>query len=111
RTRPGDNRTQTRASEQIWDGAMFPTFSDAERDRRWSDVRQRMLDQGIDALALLPAMNGWGGGSSGANQRYLSQVGGSFLQVAMLLPRGADPTLVMPMQSGNPQWRELSWVT
>src|SRR5437762_935889 len=89
---------------------MFPTFSGAERERRWNEVRQRMEQEGIDALIMLPAACGWGGDVGGANQRYLSQVGGASLQVALLFPHASDPTLVMPMQSGHPQWQQLSWV-
>lgn len=85
---------------------VFPTFSDVERDRRWRETRERMGAQGMDALVLLPAaMNRWG-----ANQRYLSQVGGNNVQVALLFPLAGDPMVVIPSLDEAIHWKRIAWI-
>ena len=47
-------------------------FSDAERDRRWDQLRKRMLMAGLDALVFLGNDIYWGMGM--ANLRYVFQI-------------------------------------
>ena len=38
----------------MMDDALVPTFSRAERDRRWGLVRRRMMDERLDCLSASP---------------------------------------------------------
>jgi Xaa-Pro dipeptidase len=87
---------------------IFPTFSAAERDRRWTETREKMARAGIAALAM-PASGGhWD--QFFANQRYLSQIGGNQYRTAMVFPLDGDPTLVIPGIGEAVHWRKISWV-
>ena len=55
--------------------ALIPTFSLAERDRRWALVRERMRKAKLDCLVGFP--NGGRFEQLQANTRYLTAMGGS----------------------------------
>ncbi len=67
-----------------------PQVSLEERDRRWDQVRKRMLMAGIDALVLLGNDIYWGMGM--ANMRYLLQVN-SQLGGYAVFPLAGDPVV------------------
>ena len=86
----------------------LPTFSEAERSRRWRETRERMAAAGIGGLAMPPS-----GGYTHrhlANQRYLSQVGGNQCPVGMVFPLDGEPTLIVPTRAEIAQWQRISWV-
>src|SRR5712692_5863581 len=87
----------------------LPTFTETERDRRWREAREQLAAQGIDALALPPAAGrGWDPGD--ANHRYLSQVGGNDVGVAMVFPQAGEPTVVLADPDEAAHWRRVSWI-
>ena len=86
----------------------YPTFSDAERDRRWRETRERLNKAGLAALAMPQAGGHWD--HYFADQRYLSQVGGNQYRVAMVFPSQGDPTVIIPGFGEAVHWRKVSWV-
>jgi len=50
----------------------LPQFSVVERERRWTVVRKKMVDEGVDALVVLGTDIFWGMGT--ANMQYLFHV-------------------------------------
>lgn len=70
--------------------AINTPISNAELERRWSAVRERMAEQGIDVL-VCQANNDYMGGAV----RYLSDVpAGNGYPVSLVFPREGDATLV-----------------
>src|SRR5689334_15155520 len=61
-----------------------PSFSMAERDRRWGRVRQLMRERGIDVLVAPP--NTGSNDKFQADARYLTQFGMNGEQVACIFP-------------------------
>jgi Xaa-Pro aminopeptidase len=85
-----------------------PTFSKAERDRRWAAVRAVMSRPPWDLAAILvPVM------SDQAYTRYLSQIGGATGGADLIFPReSTKPTLALVGSGRNAeQWNQLlkSW--
>ena len=67
-----------------------PRFSLAERDRRWSVVRKKMADEGVDALVCVYHTghhNHWQG-----DVQYLSQIGGNNVDASLVFPVDGEPT-------------------
>jgi len=62
----------------------LPTFSLAERDRRWGRVRQLMAERGIDVLVAPP--NTGSNDKYQADARYLTQFGMNGEQVGCVFP-------------------------
>src|SRR5258706_489287 len=62
----------------------IPTFSLAERDRRWKAVRAEMKKANLDAVIGLPNQGHWD--QFGADTRYLTQIGGFQTEGAVVFP-------------------------
>ena len=72
---------------------IIPTFSLAERERRWSRVRAEMRTAGLDALISLPCQSHWD--QFGADTRYITQIGGAQTEVGAVLPLEGEVTAVV----------------
>lgn len=72
---------------------IIPTFSMAERDRRWSALRAAMKRANFDALIALPHEGHWD--QFGCDTRYITQIGGTQTEVGCVLPREEDVTAVV----------------
>ena len=72
---------------------VIPTFSLAERDRRWSALRAEMKKAGLDALISLPNQSHWD--QFGADTRYITQIGGSQTEVGAVLPLEGEVTAIV----------------
>jgi Xaa-Pro aminopeptidase len=72
---------------------VIPTFSLAERGRRWSLLRSEMKKAGFDALISLPTQSHWD--QFGADTRYITQIGGAQTEVGAVLPVEGDVTAVV----------------
>lgn len=72
---------------------VIPTFSLAERERRWSVLRSVMKKAGFDALISLPTQSHWD--QFGADTRYITQIGGTQTEVGAVLPLEGDVTAVV----------------
>lgn len=72
---------------------VIPTFSLAERDRRWSLLRAEMKKADLDALIALPNQGHWD--QFGADTRYITQIGGAQTEVGCVLPLEGDVTAVV----------------
>jgi Xaa-Pro aminopeptidase len=70
-----------------WSSAVF---SLAERDRRWSKVRQLMARGGIDVIVCLPNTNRRDRGQQ--DSRYLTQLGENCEETTVVFPLEADVT-------------------
>ena len=72
---------------------VIPTFSHAERERRWSTLRSVMKMVQFDALISLPTQSHWD--QFGADTRYITQIGGTQTEVGAVLPLEGDVTAVV----------------
>jgi len=72
---------------------VIPTFSLAERERRWSTLRNEMKKADFDALISLPTQSHWD--QFGADTRYITQIGGTQTEVGAVLPLEGDVTAVV----------------
>jgi Xaa-Pro dipeptidase len=72
---------------------VIPTFSLAERERRWSRLRDEMRRAGVDALVALPHQGHWD--QFGADARYITQIGGSQTEVGAVLPLEGEVTAIV----------------
>jgi Xaa-Pro aminopeptidase len=72
---------------------VIPTFSLAERDRRWALLRAEMKKTGLDAVIALPNQGHWD--QFGADTRYITQIGGAQTEVGCVLPLESDVTAVV----------------
>ena len=72
---------------------VIPTFSLAERERRWSALRSEMKKARFDALISLPTQSHWD--QFGADTRYITQMGGTQTEVGTVLPLEGDVTAVV----------------
>jgi Xaa-Pro aminopeptidase len=83
---------------------LLPSFSSAERDRRYASVRARMAERELDAL-VVPAGDS---ADTQANARYLSQIGGSGAWV--VLPATGEATVLLGSDREVRMWAEhLAW--
>src|SRR5262249_40256400 len=71
------------------DKPIIPTFSLAERDRRWAAVRAEMRKADLDAVIGLPNQGHWD--QFGADIRYLTQIGGFQTEGAAVFPLEGEP--------------------
>lgn len=71
----------------------IPTFSLAERDRRWARLREEMRKAGFDALISLPNQGHWD--QFGADTRYITQIGGTQTEVGAVLPLEGEVTAIV----------------
>lgn len=75
------------------DKPIIPTFSLAERDRRWGLVRAEMKKAHLDAVIGLPNQGHWD--QFGADTRYLTQIGGFQTEVAVVFPLEEEVTAIV----------------
>ncbi|MDX1748297.1 MAG: aminopeptidase P family N-terminal domain-containing protein, partial [Halobacteriales archaeon] len=68
-----------------------PTLSTEERDRRWADVRGRMIQRNLDALVLWSNDRFWG--MARANLKYLTHVAGTQGNAIGIFPLHGDPVV------------------
>ena len=83
----------------------LPTFSMAERDRRWGRVRELMRREGIDCVVGLNST-----GTHNRNQadvRYLTQLGNNCEEVAVCFPLGGKVTAIT---NRGGYWPAGDWV-
>jgi Xaa-Pro dipeptidase len=87
----------------------LPQFTLAERDRRWSRVRQAMAHERIDLLLAPPHSGHWG--QMQADVRYLTECGINMYECFAAFPRVGDVVVVTRME-GHAAWlREAyDWV-
>ena len=89
---------------------LIPTFTFAERDRRWRLVRQRMKDDGLDCLVGFP--NGGRFEQLQANTRYLVPIGGFATEVGLVFPFDSDVTAIVQTPRDVDWWSTAQdWVT
>jgi Xaa-Pro dipeptidase len=77
------------------------SFSLAERDRRYAQVRELMNERGLDCV-LVPATDA---GEAQANSRYLSQIGGVQGGAWVVFPGSGEATAIV---SAEREWRMWS---
>ncbi len=91
------------------DATLIPTFSRAERDRRWSLVRGRMKDEGFDCLVGVP--NGGRFEQLQANTRYLTQMGGFACEIGVAFPLDGEVTAFVQSPRDIAWWRRAQdWI-
>src|ERR1051325_4807997 len=78
------------------------TFSLAERDRRYANVRRMMTDRGLDALVA--HCNTGHNEAYQADVRYLTQIGGFANEAALFFPRQSAPTCWVRADSQPAEW-------
>ena len=91
-------------------GFGLPTFSEAERSRRWKRVRQLMDQENFDAFIGFPNQSHWD--QFQADTRYLTHIGGHQTEVAMVFPASAEVTAFV-RGSNEVQWWKIAqnWVS
>ncbi|HXP75080.1 MAG TPA: M24 family metallopeptidase [Stellaceae bacterium] len=93
----------------MMDDALVPTFSRAERDRRWGLVRRRMMDERLDCLVGFP--NGGRFEQLQANTRYLTQMGGFACEIGVAFPADGDVTAFVQSPRDIAWWsRAQDWI-
>ena len=87
----------------------YPRFSLAERDRRWSNLREKMAEQHIDVI-VTPQNTGHSMDFQ-ANTRYLTHCGGGGdADIAAVFPLNGAVTAIAT--SANPRWTTTQdWTT
>jgi Xaa-Pro dipeptidase len=91
-------------------GFGLPTFSQAEKNRRWGRVRELMRDAGFDAVIGFPNQSQWD--HFQADVRYLTQIGGNQTEVAVVFPLKGEVTGIV-RGPNEVEWWGLAqdWVT
>ena len=85
---------------------VLPSFSLAERDRRFAKVRELMAERNLDCL-LVPFSEV---GETQANARYLSQVGGVQGGAWVVVPADGEVTAVLLAEREVKMWQaNLEW--
>jgi Xaa-Pro dipeptidase len=82
-------------------GFGLPKFSHAERDRRWSRLRELMRRERFDAIIGFPNQSHWD--QFQADVRYMTHIGGHQTEVAVVFPVSGDVTAFV--RGGN----EVEW--
>ena len=92
---------------QVRDGRRVPpSFSLAERDRRFSRARARMEAQGIDCLIAAPGEPF----EPQASSRYLTQIGGLQGAAWAVLPLEGEATAILSSEREHRMWsKHLEW--
>lgn len=86
-----------------------PLFTMAERDRRWSRVREMMAADGLDVI-IAPPHTGHHDHFS-AYTRYLTGLGGYSLEVGAVFPLDGDVTAIVVPDVPIAKWRQQQdWV-
>lgn len=89
---------------------VLPSFSLAERDRRWNAVRKAMAQRGIDCLVVTGSTEKWD--HFFADVRYLSQIGGNCTQAFVVFPLNEEPTCIIREKVRADFWiMAQDWVT
>ena len=91
-------------------GFGLPKFSHAERERRWSRVRELMRQKQLDAIIGFPNQSHWD--QFQADIRYLTHVGGHQTEVAVVFPLSGEVTAFV--RGGNEvEWWSIAqdWLT
>jgi Xaa-Pro aminopeptidase len=84
----------------------LPSFTRAERDRRYGRVRGLMAERDLDCL-LAPAADV---GEPQANSRYLCQIGGVQGGAWVVFPAAGEVTAIVASQREQRMWAaQLSW--
>ena len=81
----------------------LPQISLAERDRRWSAVRDAMRERKLDALFLCGWPLMWD--FKVANARFLSTIGGNAEFNLMVFPLEGEPTSFVSMPTFLEGWK------
>ena len=88
----------------------FPVLSQAERQRRFAEVRTRMRERGVEALVIRSDSSKWDSGS--AEGRYLTQIGGNGEEGYTVFGLHDDPTFVIWGAGHIENWLEIQdWTT
>lgn len=88
--------------------ALIPTFSLAERDRRYALIRKAMAAQKIDVLVLPASVARWE--QTMADSRYVTLIGGFGTESLAILPLEGEVTAYLFNRAGF--WkRHQHWVT
>lgn len=86
-----------------------PRFSLAERERRWTRVRDLMRESKLDVIFVPPNTGLWD--QFQANVRYLTGIGGNCAQAAAIFPLDGTVTAVTSPDVDVRYWRERQdWV-
>jgi Xaa-Pro dipeptidase len=86
-------------------GWSYPTFSLAERDRRWGAVRRLMADQGVDCIVASAATGIQG--RAHADVKYLTQLGQNDEQFGVVFPLEGPPIVTgWPGRRPGDSWIE-----
>ncbi len=91
-------------------GFGLPKFSHAERERRWSRVRELMRQKQLDAIIGFPNQSHWD--QFQADIRYLTHIGGHQTEVAVVFPLSGEVTAFV--RGGNEvEWWSIAqdWLT
>src|SRR5437868_14836385 len=87
--------------------ALIPTFSLAERDRRYALIRKAMAAEGIDVLVLPASVARWE--QTMADSRYVTQIGGFGTESLAVFPKTGEVTAYLFNRAGF--WkRHQNWV-
>ena len=90
-------------------GFGLPKFTDAERQRRWSRVRELMRRDQIDAIIGFPNQGHWD--QFQADTRYLTHIGGHQTEVAVVFPLTGEVTAFVRGNNEVEWWRiAQDWV-
>ena len=81
----------------------YPTFSDAEIQRRHAAVYRLMADEGVDALLF------YGSGRYASDIYWLSDWPSS-REAYLLMQTGKEPVILMQLFNHFPMARVLSWI-
>ena len=88
---------------------LIPTFSLAERDRRWGLVRARMQKDKLDCLVGFP--NGGRFEQLQANTRYLTAMGGFACEIGVCFPLEGEVTAFVQSPRDIEWWkRAQEWI-
>ena len=90
-------------------GFGLPKFTHAERERRWSRVRELMRRHQIDAIIGFPNQSHWD--QFQADTRYLTHIGGHQTEVAVVFPVSGEVTAFVRGSNEIEWWRiAQDWV-
>ena len=86
-----------------------PQFSLAERDRRWTLVRDLMDKASLDCLVVWGTSAKWDAQMSSI--RYLTQIGGNGEEGVLIFPREGDPAMFLWGPAMETSWRKSQeWI-
>jgi Xaa-Pro aminopeptidase len=85
---------------------VLPSFSLAERDRRYAGVRQRLQHEGLECLIAAPGEPF----EPQASSRYLTQIGGLQGAAWAVLPLEGETTAILSSEREHRMWsKHLAW--